>query len=90
MRSELRPEDEGQRLDHLGALTGAQGPDAFGQLPSVDGRDLADVQRVTILERAPAGWNTREVRAGEHIVLQEPKLSLSVDGLYAGIVLDPA
>lgn len=36
------------------------------------------------------GWNTREVRAGKHVVLQDPKLSLSVDALYAGVSLDPA
>lgn len=47
-------------------------------------------QRVTILERAPTGWTMREVRGGEYIALQDPKLSLSVDGLYAGLALDPA
>ena len=35
MRSELRPEEEGQRLDYLSALAGAQGPDALSQLRSV-------------------------------------------------------
>lgn len=47
-------------------------------------------QRVTVIERTAGGWNTREVRAGEHVVLQDPKLSLSVDALYAGVSLDPA
>jgi hypothetical protein len=39
-------------------------------------------QRVTIL--------TREARAGEQVLLQDPRLSLSGDALSAGIVLDPA
>jgi hypothetical protein len=28
--------------------------------------------------------------AGEQVLLQDPRLSLSVDGLYAGLGLDPA
>lgn len=47
-------------------------------------------QRVTILERSPSGWGTREVRGGEQVVLQDPKLSISVDALYQGVALDPA
>lgn len=64
----------------------------YRQIPSLKAVLLIShrSQRVTILERAPAGWATREVRAGEHIVLQEPRLSLSVDALYAGVALDPA
>ena len=45
-------------------------------------------QRVTVVERTGTGWVTREVRAGEQVVLQEPKVTLDVDSLYGGVTLD--
>ena len=45
-------------------------------------------QRVTVVERSSGGWSMREVRAGEQLTLEAPKLTLSVDALYAGIALD--
>ena len=62
----------------------------YRQIPSLKAVLLVShrSQRVTVLERTPTGWNTREVRAGEQVVLQDPKLSLSVDALYAGVALD--
>ena len=47
-------------------------------------------QRVTVVERGTAGWATREVRAGEQLSLENPKLTLSVDALYRGVALDPS
>lgn len=64
----------------------------YRQIPSLEAVLLIShrSQRVTVVERAASGWTTREVRAGEQLTLQAPKLSLSVDALYAGVALDPA
>jgi len=44
-------------------------------------------QQVTIVERTSAGWQEREVRPGETVVLSAPRLTFAVDELYAGIEL---
>jgi Uma2 family endonuclease len=44
-------------------------------------------QQVTIVERTSAGWQEREVRPGEAVVLSAPGLTFAVDELYAGIEL---
>jgi len=44
---------------------------------------------VTIVERRSAGFQQRECRAGEQVVLDDPRLTFAVDELYAGIAFDP-
>jgi hypothetical protein len=44
--------------------------------------------QVTVIERVQDKWRQREVRSGEEVVLQSPRLGFSVDELYAGISLD--
>jgi hypothetical protein len=44
--------------------------------------------QVTVFERVGATWEQREVRAGENVVVREPKLSFAVNELYAGIALE--
>lgn len=46
--------------------------------------------QVTVVERTETGWSTRDVRAGETLVLEDPALTLSVDELYAGVELEPS
>jgi len=46
--------------------------------------------RVTLIERTKSGWTEREFRGGEAVTVSDPKLSLAVDDLYAGITLDPS
>ncbi|MBL8956117.1 MAG: Uma2 family endonuclease [Myxococcaceae bacterium] len=62
----------------------------YRQIPSLKAVLLVSHRsvRVTVVERTPSGWATREVRASEQVALQDPELSLSVDALYAGIALD--
>lgn len=64
----------------------------YRQIPSLKAVLLVShrAQRVTVLERTANGWSTREVRGGENVVLSDPSLSLSIDELYANVVLDPA
>jgi Uma2 family endonuclease len=64
----------------------------YRQIPSLRAVLLVShrAQRVTVLERSAKGWDAREVRGGEQLELIEPRLTLSVDELYAGVVLDPA
>jgi Uma2 family endonuclease len=45
------------------------------------------MQRVTLVERHGEGWHEREHRSGEVVHLAEPRLTLSVDALYAGVTL---
>lgn len=70
--------DRGDKLGH------------YKQLPS-----LAAVlfvshrrQQITVVERDGNAWQEREYRAGDAVVLKSPSVSLTVDELYAGIVLD--
>jgi Uma2 family endonuclease len=44
--------------------------------------------QVTVVERTAGGWQEREVRAGEEVVLKAPSLNFAVDDLYAGIELE--
>jgi Uma2 family endonuclease len=45
-------------------------------------------QEITAFVRAGATWEEHVYRAGERVRLSDPALELSVDELYAGIVLD--
>ena len=45
-------------------------------------------QRLTLLRRAPKGWETLEFRTGERLELSQPALALAVDEVYAGVTLD--
>ncbi|MBL8956201.1 MAG: Uma2 family endonuclease [Myxococcaceae bacterium] len=47
------------------------------------------LKQVTVIERSGATWSEREVRGGENVSLLDPKLTLSVDELYAGVQLEP-
>lgn len=44
--------------------------------------------RVTVVERAASGWDERELRSGESVIITEPAVSFLVDDLYRGISLD--
>lgn len=70
--------DRGEKLAH------------YRQLPSLVAVLFISHRRprVTITERTPSGWQQREQRAGEEVVLGRPQLRFAVDELYAGIVLD--
>jgi Uma2 family endonuclease len=46
--------------------------------------------QVTVVERTRDGWQERELRAGEQVVLVAPSLTIAVDDLYAGVELDQA
>lgn len=43
---------------------------------------------VTVIARSADGWMQHEYRSGQHLELETPRLTLSVDELYAGIQLD--
>ncbi len=45
-------------------------------------------RRVTVIERAHAGWQEREYRSGEAARVSTVPLELSVDELYRGVALD--
>ena len=64
----------------------------YKQLPSVQCALLVSHRRpqVTVVERTSGGWQERELRSGEKIVLVAPSLTIAVDELYAGIELDSA
>lgn len=44
--------------------------------------------QVTVIARTAEGWEQREYRAGQHVELTEPTLSVGIDELYAEIQLD--
>jgi Uma2 family endonuclease len=46
--------------------------------------------QLTLLRRTPEGFEQREYFAGERLELDEPRLELSVDAVYAGVALDSA
>lgn len=71
--------DRGDKLSH------------YKQIPSLKAVLFVShrSRRVTVIERAASGWDEREHRAGERVVLHEPNLAFAVDDLYAGITLDP-
>ena len=71
--------DRGDKISH------------YKQLPSLGTILLVSHRshRVTSVTRTESGWEEREFRGGEKLVLARPALQLDVDALYAGIALDP-
>lgn len=71
--------DRGEKLSH------------YKQLPSLQAVIFVShrSRQLTLQRRSSAGWETRELRAGELLELGEPALSIGVDDVYAGIVLEP-
>jgi Uma2 family endonuclease len=70
--------DRGEKLSH------------YKQCPSVAAIMIVSHRRaqITLIERAGASWEQREVRSGEDVVLRQPALGFPVDELYAGIALE--
>lgn len=70
--------DRGEKLGH------------YKQLPSLKAVIFVSHHRpqVTVVERAPEGWQQREYRADETVILEKPGLEFAIDELYAGIDLD--
>ena len=70
--------DRGDKLGH------------YKQLPSLVAVLFVSHRRpqVTVIERTSSGWQQREHRAGESVVLESPSVTFAVDELYAGIELD--
>ncbi|MEW6429990.1 MAG: Uma2 family endonuclease [Myxococcota bacterium] len=46
-------------------------------------------RRVTVVERSANGWETRDVGAGQQVVLTDPSVRLDVDALYGTVALEP-
>jgi Uma2 family endonuclease len=70
--------DRGDKLGH------------YKQLPSLAAVLFVSHRRpqVTVVERSGTGWEQRECRAGETVVLANPSVSFAVDELYTGVVLE--
>ena len=70
--------DRGEKLGH------------YKQLPSLIAVLVVSHRRpqVTVVEREGSAWTPREYRAGEEVVLENPRLSFAIDELYDGIELD--
>ncbi|HET9931249.1 MAG TPA: Uma2 family endonuclease [Polyangiaceae bacterium] len=70
--------DRGEKLNH------------YQQCPSVRAVIFVSHRRpqLTLLRRTPGGFEQSEHHTGESLELDEPRLSLSVDEVYAGIALD--
>ncbi|MEY4582843.1 MAG: hypothetical protein RL701_7546 [Pseudomonadota bacterium] len=70
--------DRGEKLSH------------YKQLPSLTVVLFVSHRRsqVTVIEKTVTGWQQREARAGESVVLARPSLSFTIDELYAGIALE--
>jgi len=70
--------DRGEKLGH------------YKQIPSLQVVLFISHRRpqVTVLTRDETGWQQREVRSGEDVVLSEPRLSFAIDALYDGIELE--
>ena len=62
----------------------------YQQCPSLEAVLFVSHRRaqVTVVSRTPSGWDHVEYRAGQHVVLDSPRLSFAVNDLYAGISLD--
>jgi Uma2 family endonuclease len=43
---------------------------------------------ITVVTRTAAGWDERELRAGEVVTLESPPLAFAVDEVYEGIALE--
>jgi Uma2 family endonuclease len=70
--------DRGEKLAH------------YKQLPDLHVVIFVSHRRpqVTVVERAPGGWDQREIRSGEEVVLETPPVRFAVDELYSGIELE--
>ncbi len=71
--------DRGDKLSHYKQLT------SLNAVVFISHR----ARRVTVVQRTATGWDERDFRGGETVVIQEPALTLSIDELYEGITLDP-
>ena len=70
--------DRGEKLGH------------YRQLPSLAAVLFVSHRRpqISVVERTTDGWQRREYRAGENVVLENPAVSFGVDEIYSGIELD--
>lgn len=70
--------DRGEKLSH------------YRQLPSLLAVLFVShkTSRVTLVHRTSSGWDEREFRGGETVVLDKPSVAFAVNDLYAGIALD--
>jgi Uma2 family endonuclease len=70
--------DRGEKLSH------------YKQLPSLQAVLIVSHKRpqVTVVRRIPSGWDVRELRAGERLVLGSPEMDFGIDELYSGIELE--
>jgi Uma2 family endonuclease len=70
--------DRGEKLNH------------YKQCPSLQAVIFVSHRRkqLTLVERAPDGWQQSEFRSGQALQLREPNASLTVDELYDGVELD--
>lgn len=70
--------DRGEKLRH------------YKQCPSVKAVLIISHRRqqVTVFERVDAGFEQREVRAGEFVEVRDPALRFAVSDLYQGIALE--
>jgi Uma2 family endonuclease len=71
--------DRGEKLGH------------YQQLPSLAAVLFVSHRRpeITVVARTPDGWQRREFRAGESVVVESPSATFAVDEIYAGIELEP-
>lgn len=69
--------DRGDKLSH------------YKQIPSLRAVLLVShsERRITVIQRADAGWTERDFRGGETATVREPLLELSVDELYRGVAI---
>jgi Uma2 family endonuclease len=72
--------DRGETLGH------------YQQLPSLAAVLFVSHRRpeITVVARTPDGWQRRDYRAGESVVLESPSATFAVDEIYAGMELEPA
>ena len=70
--------DRGDKLSH------------YKQLPSLRAVLFVShkAKRITVVQRGPKGWDERDFRSSEQVVLTEPALTFAVDALYDGVRLD--
>ena len=67
--------DRGDKLSH------------YRQIPSLQAVLLVDhvSKRITVVGRDAGGWSTRDLRAGEQVVLAAPAITLDVDAVYSAL-----
>lgn len=72
--------DRGEKLNH------------YKQCPSLQAVLFVSHRRpqISAVSRTAAGWEQREYRLGEHVMLEGLALTLAVDEIYAGVVLEGA